>query len=232
MNKNLKEFMELLHNQVGKGIYVWGSDGEDLTAMKNPEAWVERKSTTATCAKQANAMYRDLRKKGVEPIRAFDCSGLVYWCLNKLGLQKSDVSSRGLYRLCREIKKTELREGDFVFHHNGTKIVHVGVYAGQGLYIECRGTQYGVVLNKTHYAGYWNRFGRWKDFESDATEVYVKAGSVNVREGDNKKTKLIGIAHKGDKFPLLGIAPSGWYNIDYKGQNGYISNRADLTEVR
>ena len=232
MNKKLYEFMTLLHNQVGKGVYVWGADGEDLTAMKTPEAWIERHAATAAHGKLALKMFKDLKAHGVEPIRAFDCSGLVYWTLKKVGLQKSDVSSRGLYRLCKEIKKDELREGDFVFHHDGTRIVHVGVYAGQGLYIECRGAKYGVVLNKTHYVGYWNRFGRWKAFDTEPTIVCVKGRSVNVRDADNKSGNVLGIAHRGESYSLLGTAESGWYKINFKGSAAYISNRADLTEVR
>ena len=62
--------------------------------------------------------------------------------------------------------------------------------------------------------------------------VYVKRGSVYVRCGDSTASAAIGVAHKRDTFPLLGIAPSGWYMIDYNGQIGYITNRFDLTEVR
>lgn len=64
-------------------------------------------------------------------------------------------------------------------------------------------------------------------------QQYVKVlrGSVYVRCGDSTASAAIGVAHRKDTFPLLGIAPSGWYQIDYHGQIGYISNRADLTEV-
>ena len=32
----VKCFLDLLCDQVGKGIYVWGGNGEDLTAMRAP----------------------------------------------------------------------------------------------------------------------------------------------------------------------------------------------------
>ena len=233
MNGKLHEFLVLLYDQVGRGIYVWGGDGENLSEMSKPVAWIERHETSASNAKRAIALYNERVKDGVSDIRAFDCSGLVYWALHSLGLQKTDVSSRGLYNLCDKIKQNQLRMGDLVFHHNGIRIVHVGVYAGYGKYIECRGRDVGVVCN-TRKSGYWNRFGRWKAFEDEPTEkvVYVKGKSVNVREGDNTKTKVIGIAHKGETYPYIETAPSGWYKIDFKGQAGFISNRADLTEVR
>ncbi len=237
----VKEFLDLLYSQVDRGIYVWGGNGQNLSAMEKPEAWIERHETSAKNAERAVKLYRQRVKDGVTEIRAFDCSGLVYWALHKLGLQKSDVSSRGLYALCDKIEKKELRPGDLVFHHDGKQIVHVGVYAGAAKYIECRGRDVGVVCNKRS-SDYWNRFGRWKAFdEEDPAKqyVYVKGKSVNVRCVDHvpedkkqKASTIIGIAHRGETYPYLGAAPSGWYQIEFKGQMGYISNRSDLTELR
>ncbi len=59
--------------------------------------------------------------------------------------------------------------------------------------------------------------------------VYVVGKSVNVRDSDSKAGKILFTAHKGNRFPLIDIAPTGWYHIEtYKG-DGYISNREDLT---
>ena len=103
-------------------------------------------------------------------------------------LQKSDVSSRGLYGLCDKIEKSDLRDGDLVFHHDGTRIVHVGVYVGDGQAIECRGRDYGVVLTKRS-GSYWNRFGRWKAFEDLTTSTEPEPGkpvfSRNLKYGSN-----------------------------------------------
>ena len=41
MNK-IERFIELLSAQIDKGIYVWGGDGENITAMKNPIDWIRR----------------------------------------------------------------------------------------------------------------------------------------------------------------------------------------------
>ena len=236
----LYEFMDLLYGQINKGIYVWGGDGENLSEMKDPIAWIDRKVAESSNRKLATNLYKERAAKGIE-VRAFDCSGLVYWCLKTLGLQKEDVSSRGLYNLCDKVKShKDLKVGDFVFHHDGTRIVHVGVYAGDGQCIEDRGYKYGVVLSNRSLSAYWNRYGRWKDFKNDSvdpeppkkTTVYVKGRSVNVRNADNTKGTIIGIAHRKDTYPLLAVAPSGWYMINYNGAIGYISNRADLTELR
>ena len=77
---------------------------------------------------------------------------------------KSDASSRGLYAMCETIKdRSALLPGDFVFRHNGLQIHHVGVYIGDGLVIECKGRDDGVVERDINASGksYWNRYGRF-----------------------------------------------------------------------
>lgn len=59
--------------------------------------------------------------------------------------------------------------------------------------------------------------------------VVVVGGSVNVRDSDSRAGNILFTAHRGNQFPLIDFAPSGWYHIaTYKG-DGYISNREDLT---
>ncbi len=228
-----EKFLEAARSQVNKGIYVWGGDGQNLSAMSAPVAWIERHETDAKNAARAVKLYHKRVEDGVTEIRAFDCSGLVYWALHKLGLQKSDVSSRGLYALCDKIEKKELRPGDLVFHHDGKQIVHVGVCVGDKQ-IECRGRDVGVVINNRK-SGYWNRFGRWKAFEDGPAKqyVYVKGGSVRVRAGNGTFTRCIGITHKGDEFPCLGQADASpyWYKIEYRGGTAYITCNQRYTEV-
>lgn len=245
----LKEFLDLLYGQVDRGIYVWGGNGEDLTAMRDPIAWIERREEDPANEKRDIALYEKRKNDGVNPIQAFDCSGLVYWALHTLGLQKSDLSSRGFYSLCRHIEKKDLRVGDLVFRHDGKQIVHVGVCVGEEQ-IECKGRDVGVVKNKRK-AGYWNRFGRLPCFENEPdpepTEKLVKVvgGSVRVRDGNGAGNVQIGTAHNekwykehgmnkpSDTFPLIRQCEEYpyWYAIDYKGQLGYITSKPCYAEV-
>lgn len=60
-------------------------------------------------------------------------------------------------------------------------------------------------------------------------KVYVIGNGVNVRDKDSKAGEVMFTARKGNRFPMIDVAPSGWYHIEtYKGE-GYISNREDLT---
>ncbi len=229
-------FMALLDAQVGEGVYVWGGDGEVLDTMADAEGWIARHETTEDNAARAVALYRKRKNSGVTPIRAFDCSGLVFWALHTLGLQKSDVSSRGLYALCKAIEEQALTKGDLVFRHNGTQIVHVGVCVGDGSTVECRGRAYGVV--RTRRSGYWNRFGRLcslhetAEAASDGATVVILGRSVSVRSGASTAYRRVGIAHRGERYPLLSRADSGWYAIPYKDKTAYVTNCARYTEVQ
>ena len=228
-----RAFVKLLEGQVNRGVYVWGGNGELLDSMQDPKAWIERHETSAADAKRAIKLFEARKAQGKTDIRAFDCSGLVYWALKTLGLLKSDVNSRGLYALCTPKKPGEEVFGDLVFHHNGIRIVHVGVCVGDAQ-IESKGRDDGVVKN-VRKKGYWNRVGRFNGFPKDeggTKTVFVKGGSVRIRTGDSVLTPCVGIAHRGDTFPYLGVAPSGWYQITYRGEPCCISSRKDLTEVR
>ena len=226
-----EQFVQAVTDQVGKGVYVWGGNGEILDDAMDALTFVEQHETSEENKRRAIALIAKRMEEHVSTIRAFDCSGLVYWALHSLGLQGYDVSSRGLYALCRPIEERELLPGDLVFHHDGTQIVHVGVCVGSEQ-VECKGRDVGVVKNKRR-PGYWNRFGRWKAFEAEPKDAYVlvKGGSVRVREGDGVGTRCIGIVHKGDRYPLLGTAPSGWYRIAWNSGTAYITNKPQYTEV-
>lgn len=236
-------FLALLNSEVERGIYVWGGDGEAIDGKNDPEAWIERHETSKANADRAVSLYRKRREKGISPIRAFDCSGYVYWALNELGLQKTDVSSRGLYALCSYrseadhggMTRADLLPGDLVFRHNGTRIVHVGVFAGDGQVLEARGRDAGVVKDQIG-AQRWNRYGRLdalKDAPIVTTPVVaVLGGSVYVRRGGSTDFCALGIVHRGERYPLLGTADTGWYHIAYEGSEAFITNNPKYTEVR
>lgn len=232
----IDQFEALLRGQINRGIYVWGGNGENLSEMRDPEAWIRSKETSTENANRAIKLYRKRKAAGVKEIRAFDCSGLIFWALKTLGLIDKDASSRGLYRLCKPIKESEMQRGDLVFHDDGKQIVHVGAWVTGGYQIESMGRDVGVVVDKRK-SGYWTKFGRYEKLQEDPqpTEqtVYVKGENVRVREGDNAETKKLGTAHRGDTFPLLGVSEAtGWYNIPYNGSTGFITNKPQYTELR
>ncbi len=187
----IDKFIETLRTQVDNGIYVWGGNGEDLRAMDAPKDWIKWRETSTANANRAIALYDRRVQSGITEIRAFDCSGLIYWALNKLGLQVSDINSRGLYARCKPINKADLRTGDMAFRHDGSKIFHVGVYTGGGNVIEGFGRDEGVIEHNIDAKGasYWTHFGRFKLFEEgDSTMAVVLQHTSPMMQSDNIKS--------------------------------------------
>lgn len=229
----LNEFLACLRDQVNKGIYVWGGNGENLLAMGDPFAWIKRHESISANADRDMTLFEVRVAQGVAPIQAFDCSGLVYWAQKKAGVGYGDMTANGYFKECKAVE--QMKPGTLVFHHNGIKCVHVGVYMGDDTVIECKGRDVGVVETRYSKNGkYWNRSGWLKKLKEDPapiTPTKVKmTGTLCVRAEGSKQGKLIGYARKGNTYPLCGQAGSGWYRIEYKpGAYGYISNATKYT---
>lgn len=188
----IEMLVEYLHSHVNKAIYVWGAQGQtDIT-----ESWIRRREDDdESDIKRVMKLWEKRKAEGVNPIYAFDCSGLImYFLQNVKGWYKSDMSSAGLYSDCKKLNRAELERGDLVFRHNGTKIYHVGVYMGDGKVIECMGRDVGVVERDINASGtsYWNRYGRLpilqeKEVVETKPERKVYLASPLMRGDDVKK---------------------------------------------
>ena len=173
--------------------------------------------------------------------RCFDCSGYVSWCLKQCGAYNGRTDCDGLFARSTEIYTPE--DGCLLFRvnpRNPSDETHVGIYY-KGKQYEARGRKDGVVC-LPYNERYWQKLAWFKALKPDPKPeptpeppagpvVEVIGGSVYVRSGDSKKTKALFVAHRGDTFPLLGIAPSGWYNIETKKGPGYITNLPRYTKV-
>jgi cell wall-associated NlpC family hydrolase len=53
------------------------------------------------------------------------------WSYRKVG-KKLPRTAQAQYNKTRHIKRSGRRPGDLVFFHRGTRIYHVGIYAGSG----------------------------------------------------------------------------------------------------
>ena len=240
-NVDVNDFIKLLDAQVDCAIYVWGANGEDLCQMLDPVKWISGKEDSATNYKRAVNLFEKRLAEGKNPIRAFDCSGLIYWALRTLCIiKKKDISSRGLYKKCRKIDESELQRGDlvFIYDDDSGKIVHVGAYVGDGYVIDARGRDVGVVCTKLASRKF-NRFGRLPGVFLDHPEIpvgchvlQIVGGRVHVRAGDNKYTKKLKTALRGEIYPIVGRGASGWWEIEYEpGMTGYISDDSKYTKV-
>ena len=167
----LKKFIDYLLVQIGS-IYIWGGQGQTNIT----EDWIKKVETSTTNANRAIKLWKKRVKEGYANIRAFDCSGLgTYFLYNLERILPTDKNSNGLKGLCKEIKKTELKRGDWVFriYKTGSKkgrAYHIGYIVDAQLnVVEARGRDYGVVKRSLNASGsgYWNCFGRPKMFEKE-----------------------------------------------------------------
>jgi len=122
-----------------------------------------------------------------------DCSGLFVWAFKQLGGSIYHGSNTIWNRYCSKQGKLvngkrsdgyAIKPGTAVFLLEGGNRHHIGLYIGNGLCIEARGTYYGVVTSSiTH----WDEWGELKDIDySDYSDT--KDGDpimVTLRRGDS-----------------------------------------------
>lgn len=228
---------------VGKSCYVWGAKGQIMSAMGDLPGWLnERETADSTNSKAQNiarvmAMYSKLISKGITEIRGFDCSGFVYYVYHKLGLMSSRLSAASYYNKCTRINRADLRAGDLVFVHNGSKISHIGIYIGSDRVVHCKGRDVGVVEEKITAHG-WNRYGRWAGVydatgSADGAAYVLTLGALNVRTGSGKSYAVLGIVKRGAKLQYIDTDTVGerWYKVQYCGGIGYISSKPQYTKL-
>lgn len=212
----IEEFIAFLKSRVGCSLYVWGAQGE-----KNiTESWIARReSDDQKQVKRVLAFWDKLKAQGITDIQAFDCSGLImYWLQNTKGYLKSDMSAAGLFSNCKQLTRTELKAGDLVFHHNGTKISHVGIYVGDSKVIHCKGRDVGVIEEAIGKYS-WNRYGRLPVLQE-----------ANTAHGTAKRDlKLSAPMMRGDDVKALQarLMVMG-YDLGASGADGVYGSKTDL----
>ena len=97
----------------------------------------------------------------------FDCSGLMKYSFGKIGKSIPRVA-QNQYNATRHISSSSRVPGDLVFFGtSSSRIVHVGIYAGNGMMIDANsGAYYGRKVTREpvkgwfsqHYKVYYGRF--------------------------------------------------------------------------
>lgn len=249
----LTEFILYLTEQL-RQPYLWGGQHTKLT----PDNYVEiihkredgrgKYADGTTYAEASIAFCKKKFDQGATVLYAYDCSGLgMYWIQNLQHIW-NDKTADGMMRCCTELIRSEPPErGWWVFKQNDRgKATHIGYMVDNEYLIEAKGRKFGVVKTKWREKD-WSIWGIPSIFEDEIRTpepepepptppkpkqyVEVIGKSVRVREGDSILSKTVTIAHRGDTFPFLGIAPSGWYCIQYNGRAVYITSKEKYTKL-
>lgn len=244
----LNEFAQYLIDQIGQP-YVWGGQHTKLTP-DNYETVIRKKETTPKKADEAIAYCKKLFDAGAEVLYAYDCSGLgMYWLQNVKGIYKSDMNANSMMHKCVDLDTPEPPElGWWCFKMTNGRATHIGYMVDDTHVVEAKGRSYGVTKSVWREKD-WNCWGIPKCFEDEIRHpepqpdppepdppelkwyVEVLGNSVRVRKKDNKLSRTVFIAHKGDLLPYVGPAPSGWYKINSDRGDGYITNKEKYTKL-
>lgn len=143
-----KSFTSMIKSKVGCG-YVLMTQGEILT-----------KELLKHCIDVNGAQHYYFDGYSAEKWlgkQVFDCSGLVVWALKKMGLLSTRPNAEQIYTtMCNPVPMSDIKEGDLCFNDN---LSHMGVYLGNGEYIQAKGTKDGVVITDKYS---FTKFGRLK----------------------------------------------------------------------
>lgn len=169
----IAKFQYAIDNNFG---YIWGTAGV---------MWTQAKQNAAT--REMTVKYG---QKWVGHMVA-DCSGLFTWAFKQLGgymyhgsntMYKSYCTDKG--KLTADLKKT-LLPGTAVFTGTEGNHGHVGLFIGDGVVIEAKGTQAGCVKSKITESR-WTYWGQLKgvDYGASPSPSPTPTDKPTLRRGD------------------------------------------------
>jgi hypothetical protein len=135
--------------------WLWMPVGLDVSALEPPAADADTTDgdgdlvvgqTLADLA--ARQIGRRYRFGGSSPATGFDCSGLVQYVLRENGIAIGrDTNAQ--WRAGLEVSRDDLQPGDLVFFQNTYRrgLSHVGIYAGDGRFVDAVDERRGVKEN-------------------------------------------------------------------------------------
>lgn len=232
----LADFILYLIQQIGQP-YLWGGQHTKLTP-ENYKAVIALRESIVANRRRVEAYCEKMFAKGYKVLYAYDCSGLgMYWLQNVKGLYKKDMNANSMMGEC-ELRQELPKLGWWVFKKTGARATHIGYMVDDEHVVEAQGRDVGVTRTKFS-AKSWSCWGIPKVFRDEIVKppeptgklVEVVGGSVNVRTSDSKKGRILFTAHKGDTFPYVGTAPSGWYEVLTSRGNGFITSLPRYTKL-
>ena len=97
---------------------------------------------------------------GAKGPNQFDCSGLVYWALNKAGVRQGYMTShawRSTSRYQRLTSMSSIRRGDVIVFKMGATRGHVAIAVSGDTMIDAS-TSNGKVVQRSFRTSYWNKY--------------------------------------------------------------------------
>jgi cell wall-associated NlpC family hydrolase len=109
-------------------------------------ALARRDSVVARARAQLGKKYR---RGGESPTHGFDCSGLVAFVLSGLSLEVPRTAAQQATTGIEVVRDTaQLLPGDLLTFGRGKKVTHIGIYVGNGLFVQASSRAGRVVETK------------------------------------------------------------------------------------
>jgi cell wall-associated NlpC family hydrolase len=140
----------------GKTGYI-RSDYLDLTASGAVTASAEAESAGQEIADFARQFTGSRYIYGAAtPGVGFDCSGLTYYVYGKFGYSISRTASQQFRNNGTTVSKANLKPGDLVFfsRNGGRSVTHVGLYIGDGSFVNASTERTGVIISSLSSSWY------------------------------------------------------------------------------
>ncbi len=138
-----------------KGDYRYAESGKLKGWLPRKEAKPVSDLRTRIIASAKKRLGKPYIWGGTGP-RGYDCSGLVYACYTENG-QEIPRGSGQQYRRGKRVSRKDLLPGDLVFFHTTNPgPSHVGIYAGEGKFIQSETSKAGVRYSELD-TGYWKK---------------------------------------------------------------------------
>lgn len=139
-----------------------GGPRDRASVAAPPEAELETKEKIVTIA--AGLIGTPYRYGGDSPKRGFDCSGLVFYSFERVGV-KVPRTAADQRKAAERVKRSNLEPGDLVFFRSSKgRVDHVGIYAGDGKFIHAPSSgsvvSYGY-LDDPYYRSHYVSAGRF-----------------------------------------------------------------------
>ena len=200
--------------------------------------------TLWTQAKQNAATREQTKKYGSQWIGHYvsDCSGLFYWAFKQLGSYMYHGSNTMYKQYCvnkgrlvngKRSDGNGLLAGTAIFTGTETEHGHVGLYIGNGIVIEAKGTQAGVVKTPITDSR-WTFWGEMKyvDYsmspqpqpEPPVPEGYAEVigKRVALRKAPTTQASIIMRINTGEMVKIETPPPSEWEYVSYENRYGYM----------
>lgn len=205
MKINTKQSLEYYaRDMVGHSVYMLGAQGEDVTSPDALIKLLDKLNITGSKRKRTQILWQGIKSKyPLDPVYAFDCSGLIVrWMLDNK-VRKEDTTADGLHDECNCIKVENNvlrfpRSADLinlVFKVNEAgKATHVGIATSAGTVIHAKGSLYGVVEEPAYNTDEWTETGAYPgSYPFTATSCAIVCPSI----GDKSEGMIVRMLQLG-----------------------------------